>query len=459
MNLISSILKVTKIAGLSLVASYLLLVTPVIPALAANFSDVPSDHKNALAIQTLKDANLVNGYGDSTFKPDKEVSRAEALTMILKSAGIDSVKTAQKIPFTDVAETDWFFPMVQKAITLGKVKGYEDKTFRPNKPITLPEALALTLSFFNVNIKKIPVEPVIYKGLDTKDWYAKQAQYAKDKNLIEPDENGMLSPAAPLTRGQLAEIIYRMRLVQQTAKSFDVTKGWIETEHLENFWKIKHPADWEVFKGVKNSAIWKKHPYQLLFSRVWPTSAKLTFSIIENTENLTASQYFAKLKEAYKTNYPDLKPNFSELLLSDKSALKISIPQQRLLDTAIYLPNKNFLIINGEYGQAAIGEFLKKQLELIVMSYQYVEKPPELPKPVLPLEQRMEILRENILVPDKWKDTKDLFPDKKLIFTDAIGIGTGPVDYYYSKEANHTVKLERSSGTILNIKEGEITSF
>jgi len=114
----------------------------------------------------------------------------------------------------------------------------------------------------------------------------------------------------------------------------------------------------------------------------------------------------------------------------------------------------------GDYGEAPIGEWFKKYIDAIILSYQYVERPPAPPPPPpIPLEQRMETLRENILVADKWKEIAPLFPDKKLIHTDAIGIGTGPVDYYSSMEANHTIKLERNSGTILNIREGETNAF
>lgn len=432
-------------------------------ALAASFPDVSDAHKNAKAIQSLKDAGIIAGYGDGNFKPDKEISRAETAAIILKSAGITVQKTAAKLPFSDVPEDAWFLPVIQKGVALGKLKGYEDKTFRPNNAVTLPEAVALTLSFLDIPIKKIPVESVIYEGLDVKDWYAKQMQYAKNFNLIEPDEKGFVDPAKKLTRGQVAEIIYRMKIVKQTVKPFDITENWIWTDHIDNFWKIKHPADWEIFKGTKNSVIWKRDPvigiYQAFFARIWPRSAQISISILENTENLTPAQYFSKLQNIYNESYKPLKPAFLQTTLSGKNAMKIAVPERRILDLAIYLPEKGFLVMHGAYGEAATGEFFKKQLELIELSYQFIEKPPEPPKPVIPLETRLETLLENILIAGKWGDIKDLFPDKKLISTDAIGIGTGPVDYYYSKEANRTVKLERNSGTVLNVKEGETTAF
>lgn len=426
----------------------------------ANFVDVLETHKHAFAIQTLKDAGMVSGYADGTFKPDQTVSRAEAVAIILKATGITATKTSAKLPFTDVPEDAWYFPMIQKGVSMEKLKGYSDKTFRPDNPVTLPEALALTISFYRVGVKKVDVAEVIYDGLDEKAWYAKQAQFAKNKNLIEPDENGRVDPAKALTRGALAELIYRMRIFEQTQRPFDITSGWIETEHLDNFWKIKHPADWEVFQGQKNSVIWKRAGVQVFFTRLWPKSARLSISLVENPENLTGGQYFTKLKDAYLKAYPELKVIFVETMLGGKPALRISVHDQHIIDAAISLPNKNFLMMYGEYGEAPIGEWFKKYIDAMILSYQYVERPPAPPPPPpIPLEQRMETLRENILVADQWKEIAPLFPDKKLIHTDAIGIGTGPVDYYSSAEANHTIKLERNSGTILNIREGETSAF
>jgi hypothetical protein len=429
-------------------------------AFAANFSDVPATHTHGTAIQSLKDANIITGYGDGTFQPDKKVSRAEAAAIILRSIGVTAVKTNARMPFADVPESAWYFPTIQKGVAMGKLKGYPDKTFKPEQSVTLPEALELTLKFFQVGISKVGVADVIYDGLDTTAWYAKQAQYAKNNNLIEPNAKGHIDPVVALTRGDLAEIIYRMRSVQATGKPFDITANWITTEHPDNFWKIKHPADWEIFKGLQNSTIWKPAPMQVFFTRVWPESARLSISVVENPNNLTAAQYFANLKNAYIKGYKDVKKmGFTDVTLSGRPAMRISISERRILDLALQLPNKKFLMFYGEYGEAPTGEFFRKQLDAAIMSYQYVETPPTPPKPTIPLEDRMSTLRENILISDKWKDIAPLFPDKKVISTDAIGIGTGPVDYYYSAEAAYTIKLERSSGTVLNIKEGKTDTF
>ena len=66
---------------------------------------------------------------------------------------------------------------------------------------------------------------------------------------------------------------------------------------------------------------------------------------------------------------------------------------------------------------------------------------------------------ENILVENTGEDTLDLLPDSTIIETDTIGVGTGPVDYYYSESLDYTFKYERASDVILDYREGETTAF
>ena len=46
-----------------------------------------------------------------------------------------------------------------------------------------------------------------------------------------------------------------------------------------------------------------------------------------------------------------------------------------------------------------------------------------------------------------------------LIETDTIGVGTGPVDYYYSTSLDVTLKYERSFDVLLDLRDGRTTAF
>ena len=76
-----------------------------------------------------------------------------------------------------------------------------------------------------------------------------------------------------------------------------------------------------------------------------------------------------------------------------------------------------------------------------------------------PDQEFLSKVRKNLLVADKGQETLDLFTGLELIETDTIGIGTGPVDYYYSPEYDLTLKYERNSNIILDLQETKTTAF
>ena len=64
---------------------------------AAQFSDVSSENKYYYSTTILSAFGIINGYEDGTFGPDKDVTRAEFATMLMRamaSAGIGSTDAA-----------------------------------------------------------------------------------------------------------------------------------------------------------------------------------------------------------------------------------------------------------------------------------------------------------------------------------------------------------------------------
>lgn len=438
---------------------FCVLMGSVTTTLAASFSDVPDTHPQAKAIESLKAANVISGFPDGTFLPDGPVSRAQAVAIVIRSLGLNVQKTSSKLPFSDVSEDAWYYPHLQKAVALGRVHGYSDGTFKPDAPVILPEAVTMMLNFYAVSTKQLAVDPVIYGGIANDQWFSHDLQYAKYMNLIWPDSSGNVNLNASLTRAKFAELVFRMRTIKQTGKPIDITDGWVITTHEDNNWIVRNPTDWGFFKGKFNSVLWKAVKQQPFFTRVWPSSVQLSISQVENTDNLSTSGYFTAVENHYRQAYPNSKPKFTPLTLNSKSAYRVEIVDQGIIDQYIALPSGKFLVMYGQYGSAPIGQWYKKQLELVLDSYQYIPTPIVPVEPVIPLEERLQTLREQILIEGGWNTTKNLFKDKKLISTDAIGVGTGPVDYYFSAEANYSIKVERNAATVLNIREGQTTAF
>lgn len=181
-----------------------------------SFSDVSASHPNSTAIQYLKDHGVISGYPDGTFKPDQAINRAETLKIILLGSGVQVPASVDLEPFRDVGKTEWYATYLSKAKELQIVGGYPDGTFRPAQTVNLVENLKILLLAQQVDLSTVKVASDPYADAPKDQWYAPYVQYAKDKNLIDADSKNMIHPAQDMTRGKLAEAMYRLMYIKST---------------------------------------------------------------------------------------------------------------------------------------------------------------------------------------------------------------------------------------------------
>ncbi|MBI5414935.1 S-layer homology domain-containing protein, partial [Candidatus Peregrinibacteria bacterium] len=108
------------------------------------FDDIPSRHWAIPYISEAMRRKIVKGYEDGTFRPDANVTRAEAVKILLVAARIDVISISSNY-FRDVGKNDWFRTFVNFAYFQGIIKGYRDGKFHPNQPITRAEAAKITM--------------------------------------------------------------------------------------------------------------------------------------------------------------------------------------------------------------------------------------------------------------------------------------------------------------------------
>jgi hypothetical protein len=115
-----------------------------------DFTDVADSFWANKAISTLSNAGIIDGYTDGTFQPNKAITRAEFAAI---AARFDSVTEDVENPFTDTAG-HWGEKLISFAASKGWVNGYEDNTFKPNKNITRAEAMTLINRVLNREVDK-----------------------------------------------------------------------------------------------------------------------------------------------------------------------------------------------------------------------------------------------------------------------------------------------------------------
>lgn len=175
------------------------------------FSDLSVVHENYKAVSYLFKKGTISGYPDGTFKPAQTVSRVEALKFIFSGMDQD-VKENLKLDFKDTYDSEWYAPFVATAQSLGIVQGYSDGTFRPSQGVNRVEFLKMLFSTTGVSVDPVVIDAP-YLDIPKLSWFGPYVQYAKNKNLFPVDGDNFY-PSNPMDRSEVAEVIYRMLLMQ-----------------------------------------------------------------------------------------------------------------------------------------------------------------------------------------------------------------------------------------------------
>ena len=154
------------------------------------------------AVETVKAISYIKGYPDGTFRPQANVTRAEAAQMFatLLNGGAN-FGTSSATRFSDASD-DWFSKAVNYVVAKGLISGYPDGTFKPNESITRAE-FAQMISGYVKNEKKSTTD-----FQDVKDHWAKDAidKLYGNKNVSGyPD--GSFKPNAKITRAEAVTIL------------------------------------------------------------------------------------------------------------------------------------------------------------------------------------------------------------------------------------------------------------
>ncbi len=107
--------------------------------LTGSYVDVLPGAWYTSAISTMSKLGILNGLADNKFAPNLPITRAEFAAIC---ARFDDSEIEVKEDFTDISG-HWAENYIHEAAARGWIKGYEDKTFRPNNKITRAEAMVL----------------------------------------------------------------------------------------------------------------------------------------------------------------------------------------------------------------------------------------------------------------------------------------------------------------------------
>ncbi|WP_347489352.1 S8 family serine peptidase [Desulfoscipio sp. XC116] len=176
------------------------------------FNDV-TGHWAEIDILGLASRNMLEGYGDNSFRPDRPISRAEFTVMLSRLLGGHNNDMPQ-LGYEDNAEIpEWAISSVRVANGRGLVTGYEDNTFRPRALLNRAEAAVMFVRLAQVlNVASDEKEPPPEYGdaQSIPDWARTSVNAAGQAGLLGGRTDGKFAPQANITRAETAAVLNRL---------------------------------------------------------------------------------------------------------------------------------------------------------------------------------------------------------------------------------------------------------
>lgn len=193
--------------------------------------------------------------GEKTFyaRWQKNVLPPPPITPGTPSAPVTPAKPAAPVglPFADVSGSDWFYNDVRYVYEKGIMDGTGIDRFSPNAPLT--RAMIVTILY------RMAGSPSVSGSSDFTDvaagkWFAKAVAWAAANGIVNGYGSGLFGPNDPVTREQLAAILYRYAVYGgMTAVTLEENLGsFADTAQLSAY--AIQAMNWAVGQGLINGS-------------------------------------------------------------------------------------------------------------------------------------------------------------------------------------------------------------
>jgi len=182
------------------------------------FKDTPMNYWAIRPIALGVTLGLIKGYPDNTFKPKKGITRAELITLLVRTLpNLDLNQTIESVPFPDVKVKHW----ATKFITLGTrsnlVTGYPDGSFKPKRVLTRAEGITVLARYAGLTPDN-KAKPA-YKDIKAGYWANKYIAPAEKAGLLSHIEKEF-KPNDPFTRAEAIKVLYHTPQIQDKVNQF-----------------------------------------------------------------------------------------------------------------------------------------------------------------------------------------------------------------------------------------------
>ena len=185
--------------------------TPIIDdnanATTDTFTDLQGVEWSVESIDALVKAGIVNGVTNTTFEPNRSITRAEFCKLIATTFGFSEMDASSS--YIDVSQTDWYYATVMAAAKAGVVTGYTDGDFRPDNQITREEMAAMLIRAFKAAGIDTPQGEMTFADVgQMDDWSKDYIASLSQMGIVSGKGDNNFAPKDNLTRAEAAKVIY-----------------------------------------------------------------------------------------------------------------------------------------------------------------------------------------------------------------------------------------------------------
>ena len=151
--------------------------------------EIPDD--DALGLNTTDHFAYIVGYGNGEVRPQNNITRAEVATIYFRllTDDVRSENLTKTNRYSDVAATSWYNTAVSTLRSMGIITGYPDGTFGPQRDITRAETMTLVNRVLNRQPETeddlLPNMTVWTDNANPKAWYYLAVQEATNSHYYE----------------------------------------------------------------------------------------------------------------------------------------------------------------------------------------------------------------------------------------------------------------------------------
>ena len=178
---------------------------------------------------------FIGGFNDGTFRPNANISRAQAAVMfyrLLKNPG-----TTRTTSFTDMSGNEWYAEAVYTLSSMGIIQGYSDGSFHGNDTISRAAFAAIATRMSKANGET--GAGVTFSDVPSTHWAHDTIARSSYFGWIGGYSDGTFRPSDPITRAAVTAIINRML-----------------DRNADQTYMTEHNGEWKQFSDVQDPAAW-----------------------------------------------------------------------------------------------------------------------------------------------------------------------------------------------------------